>query len=181
MEDQELKHLAPSAQWLFFINSFIRFAVLFLTFGLWIILPTIAILNSGGANGSSLSGVFVLLGILVVIVASWFWAKLSYNNYKYQLTPNGFRKEQGVIWKKYVTIPYSKIQNVDIYRGVLARILGLSDLNIQTAGASAVMNQRSIFSSGMGAEGRLLGLSFDDAEKLRDELVSLSEESKVGL
>ena len=42
-----------------------------------------------------------------------------------------------MIWKRYVTIPYDRIQNVDIYRGVLARLLGLSDLNIQTAGTTS--------------------------------------------
>ncbi len=84
----------------------------------------------------------------------------------------GFRKELGVIWKRYVTIPYDRIQNVDIYRGVIARLLGLSDLNIQTAGAT--------FGSGRSAfsEGRLLGLSRDIAEKLRDELILRARHSK---
>ncbi|MBP9832441.1 MAG: PH domain-containing protein, partial [Candidatus Pacebacteria bacterium] len=97
------------------------------------------------------------------------WAKLSYHYYRYELTDLGFRKESGVIWKKYVTIPYARIQNVDINRGILARLLGLSDLHIQTAGASASISRYGM--AGISAEGRLPGVSKADAEVLRDELV----------
>lgn len=111
---------------------------------------------------------FYLIFILIVPFLAYLWAKLSYNRYKYELREDGFRKEHGVIWKKYVTIPYERIQNVDIYRGLIARILGLSDLQIQTAGMSA---PRSAGILGGEAEGRLLGLSPQEAEKLRDELI----------
>ncbi|MEK7158017.1 MAG: PH domain-containing protein [Patescibacteria group bacterium] len=107
------------------------------------------------------------LVIPVFLVFCFVWAKLTYRFYRYELTDAGFRKELGVIYKKYVTIPYDRIQNVDIYRGILARILGLSDLNIQTAGASATMNRYGA----MGAEGRLPALSKETAEQLRDELI----------
>ena len=128
---------------------------------------------------------FAELGIQIgfVFIATWFWgivlllfsalfawAKLSYHFYRYELTEDGFQKELGVIWKKYVTIPYDRIQNVDIHRGIIARLLGLSDLNIQTAGSAAQIYRNSTF--GLGAEGRLPGLSKKDAERLRDELIS---------
>ena len=48
---------------------------------------------------------------------SYIWARLSYKNYRYRLTDLALEKELGVISKKYVSIPYDKIQNVDIYRG----------------------------------------------------------------
>ena len=62
------------------------------------------------------------------------------------------------------TIPYEKIQNVDIHCTFLARILGLSILSIQTAGASA-----------LGAEGSLPGITHEVAEQLCDELVKYSQ------
>lgn len=99
--------------------------------------------------------------ILVLLVSSFVWAKLTYHFYRYELTDSGFRKELGVIWKVYVTIPYDRIQNVDIYRGILARLLGLSDLQIQTAGISGMV----------ASEGRLPGLSREVAEQLRDEII----------
>ena len=88
--------------------------------------------------------VIMLFGTAVAFI----WAKLSYRFYKYELTENGFRKELGVVYKKYVTIPYDRIQNVDIYRGIVARLLGLSDLNVQTAGASMQMSQYGSITGG---------------------------------
>jgi len=83
--------------------------------------------------------------------------------------------EKGVIWKKYISIPYERIQNVDIYRGILARILGLSDLHIQTAGYSAYGKH------GMGSEGRFPGLDTRTAEQLREQLVKRAKGTRQGL
>ncbi|HSA84180.1 MAG TPA: PH domain-containing protein [Patescibacteria group bacterium] len=99
--------------------------------------------------------------ILLALFLNFIWAHLTWYFYKYELRDDGFRQEHGVIWKKYVTIPYEKIQNVDIYKGPLDRIFGISDLNIQTAGISG----------GTRTEGRLPGLSPEVAERLRDELI----------
>ena len=96
---------------------------------------------------------FIYIGIL--------WVKLSYKNYFFEIKEDEFSKESGVISKHYVSIPYDRIQNVDIYRGILERVLGLSSLKIQTAGSSIV-----------GAEGILPGISTEYAEQLRKDLIS---------
>lgn len=111
-----------------------------------------------------------ILGVLILIILSmliaWVCGILSYKCYGYEIKEEGFRKESGVIVKKYATIPYEKIQNVDIDRGIFARMLGLSELKIQTAGYSAA--------NSAVAEGILPGLSKKVAEQLRDELISRS-------
>lgn len=66
---------------------------------------------------------------------------------------------------------------MNIHRGIVARILGLSDLNIQIAGASAQVSRYGTW--GLGAEGRLLGLSREVAEQLRDGLVKRARQSKT--
>lgn len=114
--------------------------------------------------------------IFTVLIFDFIWAKLSYHFYRYELTEAGFRKELGVIYKKYVTIPYDRIQNIDIYRGILARLLGLSDLNIQTAGYSSLATRQGVFD--LESEGSLPGLSREVAEELRNELVKRSTRSK---
>lgn len=113
----------------------------------------------------------------VFLGACYGWARLTHHYYRYEMIDMGFRRESGVIYKKYVTIPYDRIQNIDIYRGILARLLGLSDLQIQTAGVSATVSQYGAMN--MGAEGRLPGLSKDVAEALRDELVTRSRTSRT--
>ena len=154
-----LQHLNPKAVWLFFIRWVFIFLVisLFLVFEIIITLFDVIFLPA-------------ILIILAAIIFAFIWAKLTYRFYLYELTEEGFRKEYGVIIKKYVTIPYERIQNVNILRGVLDRLLGLSSLKIFTAGTGG---------SGVGgAEGLLPGLSKDTAEELRNELVHRSRQSK---
>ncbi|MDP2709564.1 MAG: PH domain-containing protein [bacterium] len=169
-----MNQLHPKAVWLFFISSFLRLFIVFIFLGF----QASILLSEIGEKDTGVMGYvgWFLIIMVFLIVLLFIWAKLSYRFYKYELTDDGFRKELGVIYKKYVTIPYDRIQNVDIYRGILARILGLSDLNIQTAGASAQMSRYGGLTG--GAEGRLPGLSREDAEKLRDELIRRAKQSK---
>lgn len=101
------------------------------------------------------------LFILFALGVNFVWARMFYNLYRFELSPKGLKIEKGVIWKRYVTIPYDRIQNVDILRGVFDRLLTLSDLQVQTAGMSGMAM----------SEGRIPGLDPTHAEKLRDELV----------
>lgn len=103
-----------------------------------------------------------MAAIIIAALLAWLFSWLTFINYHYELTDQGFRKESGVIWKRYITIPYSRIQNVDIHRGVFARLLGSSDIQIHTA----CHNTNTAVS-----EGRLPALSEADAETMRDELV----------
>lgn len=173
-----MKQLDPKAVWLFFISFVLRSFVPIIFLSIWgsALLGDISG-NIDNGNGSSLDFLNWLWVIIpAFLVLCFIWAKLTYHFYRYELTDAGFRKELGVIYKKYVTIPYDRIQNVDIYRGILARILGLSDLNIQTAGMSAIVGRYSI--SGGGAEGQLPALSRKDAELLRDELIQRTRQTK---
>lgn len=169
-----MKQLHPRAVWLFFISSIFRFFIVLVFFGFYGIVVVSKINNNANITDWNEWFWFLIIA-LISIILFYVWAKLSYHFYRYELREDGFRKELGVITKKYVTIPYDRIQNVDIYRGVLARILGLSDLNIQTAGSSMPLSGGGCNG---GAEGSLPGLSFDDAEQLRDELIRRAKQSK---
>lgn len=181
-----MKQLDPKSVWLFFF----RFLPMFIAFGFFAFFFLFPIIGIGTFFASTFftkgePNVFLwVIGILLLIVFyvlfvsvfSYIWARLSYKYYRYELTDLGFKKEYGVIWKKYVTIPYDRIQNVDIYRGLIARLLGLSDLKIQTAGMSMTAG-----AYGGGAEGRLPGLSPEVAEQLRDELIRRAQSKHQGL
>jgi len=159
-----VKQLDPKAVWLFFLSP---------EFVLRSLIPILIL----GILGSAFWGdIWLWIFIPSFLVLSFVWAKLTYHFYRYELLDTEFRKESGVIYKKYVTVPYDRIQNVDINRGILARILGLSDLHIQTAGASATVSRYGVM--GGGAEGRLPGVSREVAEQLRDELMRRARQSK---
>lgn len=185
-----MQKLHPKAIWLFFLKFLFGGLVIFLFLGIWLgsflsaILLVIMGVRNEAVEGAGAVFFFIYLTIFLVflvlyIIFCWVWAKLTYRYYGYELTEDAFKKECGVIWKKYISIPYERIQNIDIYRGVFARILGLSDLQIQTAGYSASYGRRGV--AGAGAEGRLPGLDKSTAEQLREELIERAKGKKQGL
>lgn len=104
----------------------------------------------------------IVLPALLILSIVWAW--LQFSNYRYEIADTAFRKEYGVIQKRYVSIPYEQIQNVDVIRTLNDRIVGLSELQIQTAGMSEGGKATS-------PEGILPGLSKQEAESLRNELI----------
>jgi len=156
--------LDPKAIWIFF------FQYIFLAFfiSLFFLLPLFIF--------SSILTILLVFALLIIIF--YYWAKLTYRFWKYEITEDAVRIERGVIWKKYISIPYERIQNVDIYRGVLARILGLSALNIQTAGYSGGGGRYGVL---VTPEGNLPGISVDMAEQLRDDLVKRAKGTRQGI
>lgn len=168
-----MQKLHPRAFWLFFIPALLPAP------GFLIALTIIVLsLSSEGELPSFVSGgTLLLLGLVasaLYVAGAYLWAKLTCHFYRYELREDGFRKEHGIIWKRYVTIPYDRIQNVDIFRGLIARILGLSDIQVQTAGAITAG------SYGAFAEGRLPGVGKEEAERIRDELVRRARASRSG-
>lgn len=171
-----MKRLDPKAVWLFFIQNTIGwlFFVIF-TSSCFIFPVVMSFIDDRPSRAPSFGslGVMYIVGLVlvsvVVILICYIFAKLTYSNYKYELKDDGFYKESGVITKKYVTIPYERIQNVDINRGILARLFGLSDLQIQTAGMSVTYGKYGAY--GVNSEGRLPALSESDAMLVRDEVI----------
>ena len=126
----------------------------------------------------SINKLFLLPVIIfaLYIVFCYIWAKLTYRFWAYEITEDTYKMEQGVIWKRYVSIPYERIQNIDIHRGVIARLLGLSELRIQTAGFGGAQGRW-----GASTEGKLPGIEREKAEQLREQLISRVKGTKQGL
>jgi membrane protein YdbS with pleckstrin-like domain len=173
-----MQYLHPKAVWLFFFHSLLRVS--------WFIVVLLFIVIYFGVQGRAVyhgilqkinvldSILFYLTFIPIWFVVAYVWARLSYRFYRFEISKDVLKIERGVIWKKYVSIPYDRIQNVDIHRGVIDRILGLSDIQVQTAGFS--FSRRGVMS-----EGRLPGLSIRDAEKLRETLIQKASGGKQGV
>lgn len=155
-----MKQLHPGAKWQFRIGFY--FVMIFLSFFIsWFILPVlfaIFLLVSGGEAYLIAGLLAFLVYIVLVILFGEIYARLAYNNWFYEFSDDGLRLERGIIWKRYSNVPYERIQNVDIQRGVVARMLGFSSLIIQTAGYSATPY----------AEGYIPALERNEAEKLRE-------------
>lgn len=74
---------------------------------------------------------------------------------------------RGLVFQRVVSVPYGRLQLVDIHRGPLLRAFGLSTLKFVTAAASTDV--------------RLPGLPEAEAEAVRDELIRLAEARRSGL
>jgi membrane protein YdbS with pleckstrin-like domain len=74
---------------------------------------------------------------------------------------------RGILFRRQVAAPYGRLQLVDISRGPLTRLLGLSELRVVTAAASSGVT--------------IPGLPIAEAEELRDHLIAVAESRRAGL
>ena len=85
----------------------------------------------------------------------------------YLLREDDLLFRRGIMFQRFVAVPFGRMQLVDITRGPLARALGLAELKLVTAAA---------------ASGVVIpGLPIASAEELRDRLVALAETRRAGL
>jgi membrane protein YdbS with pleckstrin-like domain len=174
-----MKQLHPKARTLLFLTYLLKMSLFLLALTIVGLITLFGIQADAEVSSSVafMKWLWLPVDILAVLFA-WFWAKLVYDNYRYEIAPEGFKSEYGVISKKYVTIPYERIQNVDIYRGIIYRIMGLSDVQIQTAANKIVHTGGRHGRIKSVAEGRLPGIDKEEAEKLREDLSKRARESK---
>ena len=85
----------------------------------------------------------------------------------YQLRDDDLLFRRGLMFQRFVAVPYGRMQLVDINRGPVARALGLSELKFVTAAAASGVT--------------IPGLPEAEAEELRDKLVALAESRRAGL
>jgi membrane protein YdbS with pleckstrin-like domain len=110
-------------------------------------------------------GLFVAVGVLWA--ASMILVPLRVRAMKYLLRDDDFIFRRGVIFQRQVAVPYGRLQIVDVSRGPVARVLGLSELRLVTAASS----------SGVV----IPGIRRERALSLRDELVAVAETRRAGL
>jgi len=164
------KQLHPGAKWLFRVNAYL--VMIFLAFFIgWFIAPPIFIGTSLLFEQNSFQGIlagiilFSIIYIILIVAVGEIYARMAYNRWFYEFTESQLRKEKGIIWKKYSNVPYERVQNVDITRGIIARILGFSTVNIQTAGFSYSPR------GGLGSEGYIPAVEMQEAENIREFLM----------
>lgn len=161
------KQLHPGARWLFRINVYWLWIIIMIFSGFFFFVRIIS---------ESMSYIILIAFLIFGMVIAEIYARMAYNRWFYEFTDTNLKLERGIIWKKYSNIPYERIQNVDITRGIIARIIGFSTLNIQTAGYS--MGGKG----GIYSEGYIPAVDVNEAEKIRDFLMKkIGKRNKQGL
>jgi putative membrane protein len=102
------------------------------------------------------------LGTLLLAVGGLFAVFLAFRvlawwRFTYTLLPNEMYIESGIVSRKRRSIPWDRVQDVEIERGPIARVLGLAKVKLETGGSG-------------GDEGLLDSIALADALALRDEV-----------
>lgn len=168
LEDPELKKLvqetfpprklAPMAITLFFFNYVGITSLLLPLFAIGIYFEPVLSL--------ALLGFYLVMLYLIAVVV--------YNHFHYAVEDEGLRMEYGIINKRHITIPYRQIQNVNITGTLIDRILGITKLEIESAGSTYPDKREVVGGTRSKAEGFLPGLSMKEAEHLHDLLLQKS-------
>ncbi len=96
---------------------------------------------------------FVAVGLLFAAA----WEYTYYRRFEYTLTDSSLDIDSGVISRRRREIPLRRIQNVDIRRNVVQRVLGIASVGFETAG-------------GGETEANLRFVAYDEASRLQREI-----------
>ena len=75
---------------------------------------------------------FWLLGVGALVLLAW--STLEWLRRTYELEGGALRLEEGVLTRKLRAVPFDRIQQVDLVRKPLHRLLGVATLRVETAG-----------------------------------------------
>lgn len=125
--------------------------------------------------GNLIAGLCVV-GWLIITVPISLWITPFYRSLEYVIDSDSVRAKRGVFWRKRVSVPYTKITNVDVTQGPFERMCDIGRIHVQTAGAAGPQ--------GTHAELKLVGLRdlarLKEAimERIRGRAVSRPEKAK---
>jgi putative membrane protein len=122
-------------------------------------LLTLLLLNQHRAGGDLIADLVIVAFVLAGGVVSWLVTR-------WQVADGVLRIDTGLVRRESRRFPLSQVQAIDVVQTGLARVLGLAELRLRMAGAD---------SSG----GRLACLRLADAERLRQQLLSMTQAPAV--
>jgi membrane protein YdbS with pleckstrin-like domain len=150
-EDTSYTPLDPRAITLWRLQGLIRLALVAIP-----IAVSAAVVLS--ASSSWIIGILAAAFIVCFsLTRTLLWPVLSWRAYGYALRENDVLVRSGVLFRRWTSIPFQRIQHLDTRQGPIERMLGLSRLQVYTA-------------SGLSADGSIPGLAQHTADDLRDLL-----------
>ncbi|HJX88787.1 MAG TPA: PH domain-containing protein [Gemmatimonadales bacterium] len=154
LPDVAWRRVSPKLMWSQLVGTFVgALVVLALTIPLHLLQLPFAPIVSG------LVAVLFLIALVLV--------PRRVRSIGYQLREDDLLFRRGIMFLRFVAVPYGRMQLVDINRGPVDRALGLSELRFVTAAASTGVT--------------IPGVDAEEADALRDRLVALAESRRAGL
>jgi uncharacterized protein len=136
----------------------------------WRVMTTIGLLVP--LTALSFIGVFALgrpglsapvLAVVVMAVMVGWYPRARWQRWRWRLTPLALELRYGVIVHTQESVPYFRIQQIDIAQGPLDRLLELATLQVTTASASGSVS--------------LPGIPAEHAPEVRAELLARAAEA----
>jgi putative membrane protein len=118
-----------------------------------LLLPMVGV--AAVSDGETLATPLLAVGGLLTLVLAY--QVLAWWRFTYTLMPDEMYIESGILTRNRRSIPWDRVQDVEIERGPLARLLGLAKVRLETGGSES-------------DEGTLDSISFADAVALREEI-----------
>ncbi|SEN83962.1 putative membrane protein [Amphibacillus marinus] len=97
--------------------------------------------------------IFIAIGVFVIISLLYSW--LSWWRFTYMVNTDGLLIEKGIFIRQKRSIAKQRIQSINFNQNILHRLLGLTELQIETAGRD------------MKVDAKLTSLSMTDAQAIR--------------
>lgn len=117
---------------------------------------------SGRAQIAVLGAIVMLIGLAISVLVYW-W------RFEFRVGESEIRIDSGLLSRTHRSIPFDRIQDVDVAQGPLARLLGLARVKFETGGAT----------QGGRDEGVLQAIPLARAEEIR-RLIRISRASDGG-
>jgi uncharacterized protein len=95
---------------------------------------------------------------IVAIGCSILWAHLEWSRWSWTIFDDAIELRNGVVSRRASLVPFHRIQQIDLHRDPLERMLGLSSLVLRTAAATS--------------DARIPGIDAGHAEGLRHQLLA---------
>ena len=105
-------------------------------------------------SGRASTAILAAVALLVFLAASLF---LYWRRFEFRVGDSEIRIDSGILSRTHRSIPFDRIQDVDISQGPVARLLGLAKVKFETGGSAG----------GGDDEGVLQAIALERAEELR--------------
>jgi membrane protein YdbS with pleckstrin-like domain len=105
-------------------------------------------------------------GTAFFVWTAHFWPAIAYRYASYTVSEEGIEIRRGVVWRKVINVPRSRVQHTDVSQGPIERTYDLGTLVIYTAGTDH-------------ARVSLPGLPHARALRIRDHLLPAGGEDGV--
>ena len=118
------------------------------------------VLAVGVGTGAWLPGLVVaaLLGVAGGLLIAW-WTRLVWRSWQFRIGDGALHLRHGVLTRRESTIPFHRVQHIDLEAGPLERRFRLTSLILRTASASS--------------DSTVPGIDADDADELRARILTL--------